>query len=217
MVRKKERSPHDLRDRVVDTSVRAAEEVGWENLRLRNVAQRLRVPLTTVLENFRDTDAVADAWFSRALTVMVRPPEAGFKALSARKRVHVVLMRWFDAHATHRKLVGEMLRTKLYPSHPHHWVPMIFSLSRLIQWVREAARLDASGYQRQMEEIGLTWVFLRTLRVWLRDETPGQEYTRRYLDRRLGWLNRLHQCCPERRAKPDESQAGPVARGMTTV
>jgi DNA-binding transcriptional regulator YbjK len=119
----------DLRDRIVDTSVEAAEEVGWKNLRLRKVAQRLGVPLTAVLEYFRDTDAVANAWFTRALRAMVRLPEAGFEALSVRERVHVVLMRWFDAHAAHCRVVGEMLRTKLYPSHPQHWMPMIFSPS----------------------------------------------------------------------------------------
>ena len=143
----------DLRDRIVDTSVEAAEEVGWKNLRLRKVAQRLGVPLTAVLEYFRDTDAGANAWFTRPLRAMVRLPEAGFEALSARERVHVVLMRWFDAHAAHCRVVGEMLRAKLYPSHPQHWVPMIFSPSRLIHWVREVALLHASGRRRLMEEI----------------------------------------------------------------
>ncbi len=173
--------------------------MGWENLRLRKVAERLGVPLTAVLETFRDIDAVADAWFTRALAWMLLPPEAGFEALSARERAHMVLMRWFDAQAAHRRVVGEMLGAKLYPSHPHHWVPMIFSLSRLIQWVREAALLDAGGRRRQMEEVGLTWVFLQMLRVWLRDGTPGQEHAQRFLDRRLGWLNRLDQHCRGRK------------------
>src|SRR5260370_32005552 len=84
-----------------------------------------------------------------------------------------------------------MLDAKLYSSHPQHWAPMIFSLSPLIQWVREAALLDAGGRRRQMEEAGLTWVFLQTLRVWLRDGTPWQEYARRFLGRPLTWLNRL--------------------------
>jgi AcrR family transcriptional regulator len=214
MVERDEQPLPDLPDRIVDTAVELAEEVGWENLRLRKVADRLGVPLTTMLDNFRDTDAVADAWFARALRAMVRPPpEPGFEALSARARVHAVLMRWFDAQAAHSRVAGEMLRTKLYPSHPHHWVPMIFSLSRLIQWVREAALLDAGGRRRQREEVGLTWAFLRTLRVWLSDGSPGQDNTRRFLDRRLRWLDRLHRCRPERRAKP----AGPVAPGQATV
>ena len=217
MVERDAQLPGDLRDRIVDMAVEVAEEVGWENLRLRKVAQRLHVPLAKVLENFRDTDAVANAWFARALRAMVHPPEPGFEALSARERVHAVLMRWFDAQAAHRRLVKEMLHTKLYPSHPHHWVPMIFDLSRLIQWVREAALLDASGRRRQMEEISLTWVFLRTLRVWMRDGTFGQEDTRSFLHRRLGWPNRPQQRCPERQAKPDEPEAGPVAPGAAAV
>jgi AcrR family transcriptional regulator len=201
----------DLRDRIVDTAIELAEAVGWENLRLRTVAERLGVPVTAVLEHFRDADAVADAWFARPLRAMMQTPEPGFAALSARGRAHVVVMRWFDAQAAHRRVVGEMLRTKLYPSHPHHWVPMIFSLSRLIQWVREAALLDAGGRRRQMEEVGLTWVFLRTLRVWLRDETPGQEDTRRFLDRRLTWLDRLPRSRSERRTTPDEPEVGSAA------
>ena len=75
----------DLRDQIVDMSVEVTEEVGWENLRPRKVAQRLGVPLTAVLEYFRDTDAVANAWFTRALRATVRLPEAGFEALSARE------------------------------------------------------------------------------------------------------------------------------------
>jgi AcrR family transcriptional regulator len=201
----------DLPDRIVDTAVELAEKVGWENLRLRKVADRLGVPLVIVLDNFRDADAVADAWFARALRAMVPPPEPGFEAFSARARVHAVLMRWFDAQAAHRRVAGEMLRTKLYPSHPHHWVPMIFSLSRLIHWVREAALVDAGGRPRQREEVGLTLAFLRTLRVWLSDGSPGQDYTRRFLDRRLRWLDRLHRCRPERRAKPAEPPAGTEA------
>jgi AcrR family transcriptional regulator len=217
MVERDEQPWPDLADRIVDTAVELAEEVGWENLRLRKVADRLGVPLTSVLDNFRDADAVADAWFARALTAMVPPPEPSFEALSARARVHAVLMRWFDAQAAHSRVAGEMLRTKLYPSHPHHWVPMIFSLSRLIQWVREAALLDAGGGRRQREEVGLTWAFLRTLRVWLSDGSPGHDYTRRFLDRRLRWLDPLHRCRPERRARPAEPPAGPAAPGQATV
>src|SRR5258708_5063172 len=83
--------PLDLRDRIVDAAVELAEEVGWENLRLRKVADRLGVPLTTVLEIFRDIDAVTHAWFARALTSMLRPPERGFEALSSRERPPAVL------------------------------------------------------------------------------------------------------------------------------
>jgi AcrR family transcriptional regulator len=184
--------PDPLRDRIFDAAVAVAEEdAGWYDLRLHLVARRLDLPLATVLDHFRDADAIADAWFARALRAMLREPEPGFDALPPSGRVHAVLMRWFDAQAAHRRVVGSMIGAKLHPSHPHHWVPMVFSLSRLIHWVLEAARLDARGLPRQAEEVGLTLLFLRVLRVWLDDRSPGQERTRAFLRRNLGWLDRL--------------------------
>ncbi len=122
---------------------------------------------------------------------MLREPEPGFGSLPPSERVQAVLMRWFDAQAAHHRAVGSMIWAKLHPSHPHHWVPMVFSLSRLIHWALEAARLDARGLPRQAEEVGLTLVFLGALRVWLGDASPGHQRIRAFLRRNLQWLDRL--------------------------
>jgi hypothetical protein len=120
----------------------------------------------------------------------------GFADLPARERVYLVMVRWFESQRDQRAVVGQMLSAKLYPSHPHHWVPAIFHLSRLIQWVRDAASLDAPGRRRQVEEVGLTLLFLATLRVWLRDETDDLAATRRFLRRRLKEADRLLATLP---------------------
>ncbi|MCH8809759.1 MAG: hypothetical protein IH993_08015 [Proteobacteria bacterium] len=174
-----------LAERIVDAALDLAEEAGWDGLRLRVVAARLGVPLTEVLVHYRDLDAVADAWFRRAWSAMLAAPPEGFAALPARERLHLVIMRWFDALAPHRAVTGQILAAKLYPAHPHHWMPLVFNLSRSVHWLREAALLDAIGRRRQMEEVGLTWLFLMTLAVWLRDETPNRERTRDILRHRL--------------------------------
>ncbi len=180
-----------LEERIVDTAIDLAEEIGWGGLRLRLVAERLGVPLSDVLAHYRDLDAVADAWFGRAWKAMLAAPPKGFAALPAAERIHIVMMRWFDALEPHRRVTGEMLAAKAHPPHPHPWAPMIFSLSRTIQWLREAAVLDAGGRRRQVEEIGLTTLFLATLRFWLGDGTPDQERTRAFLARRLDRADRL--------------------------
>ncbi len=179
-----------LDQRIVDAALDLAEEVGWEGLRLRVVAERLGVPLAEVLVHYRDLDAVADAWFRRAWSAMLAAPPEGFAARPARERLHLAIMRWFDALAPHREVSGQILAAKLYPAHPHHWVPLVFNLSRNIHWLREAALLDAVGRRRQVEEIGLTWLFLMALAVWLRDETPGQARTRDVLRHRLADADR---------------------------
>lgn len=175
-----------LADRIVDATLAMAEESGWEGVRLRVVAERLEVPLTEVMARFRDLDAVADWWFRRAWQAMLVETPEGFGERPAGERVEIQLMRWFDALAAHRRVTGQMLRAKLYPSHPHHWVPLVFNLSRTIQWLRDAAGLDAGGLRRQAEEVWLTGLFLAALWVWLRDETPEQRRTRGFLRRRLG-------------------------------
>ena len=62
---------------------------------------------------------------------------------------------------------------------------MIFNLSRIIQWLRDAALLNTDGRSRKFEEIGLSALFLAALAVWCRDDTQDQEKTRQFLKRRL--------------------------------
>ncbi len=179
-----------LADRIVDTAIEIAEDVGWDNLRLRLVAERLDISLAGVHQHYRDLDAVADAWFRRAWAAMLAAPPKGLAALPAKDRIHLVMMRWFDALSPHRRVSGEMVSTKIYLSHPHHWGPLVFNLSRTIQWVRDAAMLDAGGRRRQVEEIGLTLLFVATLRFWLRDDSANHERTREFLARRLDEADR---------------------------
>ena len=84
-----------------------------------------------------------------------------------------------------------MIGEKLYLTHPHHWVPLAFNLSRLMHWFLDAARIQGTGRTRQMEEIGITAIFLGALAVWARDDTPALERTRRFLRRRLDRADRL--------------------------
>jgi AcrR family transcriptional regulator len=182
--------PDPVADRILAAALAEAEATGWYDLRLAAVAARAGVPLAAVLAHYRDADAIADAWFVRALAAMLAG-DAPDPADPPSLRVETALMRWFAAQASHRAVAGAMLRAKLHLSHPHHWVPMVFSLSRLVHWVLEAARLDARGLARQAEEVGLTLVLLRALAAWQRDPTPGLERTRAVLRRSLGWLDRL--------------------------
>jgi AcrR family transcriptional regulator len=192
----------DLDQRILDRTLGLAAEVGWEGVRLRRVAEDLGITLPELRSRTRDLDAIADAWFRRALDAMLAIREGGFADLPARERVYLVMVRWFESQRDQRAVVGQMLSAKLYPSHPHHWVPAIFHLSRLIQWVRDAACLDSPGRRRQVEEVGLTLLFLATLRVWLRDETDDLAITRRFLRRRLKEADRLLATLPRPRRHP---------------
>ncbi len=178
-------------DAILDAALAIAEGTGWSRLRLGEVARALRVPTAHVRRHYRDKDALADAWLARADAAMLADPGTGFRRLPARERIHRVIMRWLEALAPYRRLTGEMLREKLYPGHPHHNLALLGALSRTVQWIREAALLDAPGKRRQVEEIGLTALFVATVAVWLRDDTPDRRRTHALLSRRLAAADRL--------------------------
>ena len=171
--------------RIVSTALVLAEEKGWGAVSLSDIASQNSMSLARLFAHFPDKNAIADAWFELALTAMLAPMPRGFSGKPADERVHYVMMRWFDALSLYRCVTGEMLDEKRHPPHPHHWVPMIFDLSRLVQLMRDAARLETQGRRRQLEEVGLTTIFLATLWVWRRDETSGQQRTRDFLSDRL--------------------------------
>jgi AcrR family transcriptional regulator len=181
---KRARAARPLSERIVEAAIARAEREGWDRVKLSDVARDLKMSPAEILAHFRDMDAVADAWFGRALAAMVAAGP-GARSLPPRARIETLMLAWFDALSAHRRVSAQMLKTKLYLSHPHHWVPMIFSLSRTIQWLRDAAGLAAMGRRRQIEEIGLSALFLATLALWCRDESKSQERTHRFLARAL--------------------------------
>lgn len=172
-------------DDILTAALAMGEEMGWPALSLSDLARRLRMPLNDLRDQFADTDALANAWFATATEAMLAPPAKGFGKLDPAERLRVLMLRWFDALAPHRPVTVDMLRAKLHPPHMHHWGPMPFHLSKLIQLMRDTAGFRSGGRRRQIEEIGMTSLFLMTLRIWCSDDSPGQERTRACLDKRL--------------------------------
>ncbi|TFH85580.1 TetR/AcrR family transcriptional regulator [Billgrantia azerbaijanica] len=174
-------------EQFVDEAVRQAETVGWQAVRLTEVAEALELPMSTVLEAFRDLDAVANAWFRRGWRAMLDEKPDTFADWPERVRIEHCLMAWFDAFAPHRRVTLQMLRTKAHLPHPHTWTPMVFDLSRTVQWLREAAQLEAryGTHRAQVEEVALTSLFLATFAVWATDNSEGHRRTRRFVEKRL--------------------------------
>lgn len=180
-----------LAERAVEAALAIADESGWEAVRLTEVARRTGLPPEEVAGRFRDVEALADAWFRAARLEMMALPADMLEGRPADERIATALERWLDTLAPHRAVAGQVVRHRLYPSHPHHWVPMVFDLSRLVHDLLDVARVSGSGRLRQAQEVGLTLIVLATFRDWLRDPSPGQERSKARLRRRLTQCGRL--------------------------
>jgi AcrR family transcriptional regulator len=184
------RVPADTRARILDAALAHADRVGWDNVYLADVARAVRLPLPEVLRHFRDLDAVANAHFARALAAMLAESER-IRARPGPERIEALLGAWFAHLRPHAKTSAAMLVGKLYPFHPHHWVPLVFSLSRLIQWLRDAAHLRAGLPRRQWEEIFLSALFLLALLAWRGEGEAGERRARALVARAFQMLSMI--------------------------
>ncbi len=178
--------------RIVDAAIAVAEEKSWEAMRLHDVAARLGITLDDLRKHVREKEDLVDAWFDRADAAMLHEGEtAGFAALPSRERLHRLIMAWLDALAPHREVTRQMIAGKFEPGHLHIQIPGLMRVSRTVQWVREAAGRKATFLRRALEETALTTIYLATFFYWMRDASEGSARTRRFLERRLQFAERL--------------------------
>jgi AcrR family transcriptional regulator len=179
-----------LAARIVAATLARADRVGWGNVYLADVADDLGVPLARVQRQFRDLDAVANAHFADALNAMLaESPRVRARAPAA--RLEALLGAWFEALRPHANTSFAMIAAKLYPFHPHHWVPLVFSLSRLIQWLRDAAFLREGHPRRSAEEIVLSALFAAALLAWRGEGQAGERRVRALVNRVFQMLSMI--------------------------
>ncbi|MGD8783249.1 MAG: TetR/AcrR family transcriptional regulator [Thioalkalispiraceae bacterium] len=175
-----------LRELIVDTAVELAEQSSWEHLYLHQIADALGISLEQLHEHFTVKDELVEAWYDRADSAMLQVTEGEeFHSLTYRERLHALIMAWLDYLARHKTVSRDMLLYKLEPAHLHLQILGLLRVSRTVQWLREAARLDSTHLQRIVEETGLTGIYLNTFVYWMFDSSEYQTNTRRFLDKRL--------------------------------
>lgn len=198
------------RDDIVDAALLIAERIGWEAVRLHQVAAQLDITLDDIRLHFREKEELVDAWFDRADAAMLQTTTlAGFAQQPSRLRLHQLMMAWFAALAPHRRVTREMILGKLEPGHLHVQVPGLLRVSRTVQWLREAAGRDATFVRRALEETALTTIYLASFAHWLNDESANAERTRRFVERRLSEAERLDHLV-FRGASPPQSDEAPT-------
>lgn len=175
-----------LANQILDTALSLAQSSSWEKIHLYMIAQELEISLDQIRQNYPEKDDLVEAWFDRADSAVLNiRPYPDFINLSAHERLHQVMMTWFEALASHRRITGEMLLYKLEFGHIHLQALGVMRISRTVQWFREAARIDTTSLRRVLEEIGMTTIYLMSFARWLNDDSPGFNKTREFLDQLL--------------------------------
>ncbi|MBI5782441.1 MAG: TetR/AcrR family transcriptional regulator [Gammaproteobacteria bacterium] len=185
------------KDKILDAALDLAMRKSWESLRLHDVAAELQLDLNDLRAHFREKEDITDAWFDRADAAMLQAGmQHGFADLSARERLHRLVMAWLAALAPQRRVTRQMIYGKFEPGHVHYQFAGLLRVSRTVQWLREAAHRDAVLPWRAFEETGLTAIYLATFFYWMRDESENAARTSVFLDKLLGRAERLTRHFP---------------------
>lgn len=183
---------------IVAAALALAAEDGWEQVRLSALAERTGLPLVLVAERFRDVDAVANAWFMAARRAVFAVPYASMAEHAADIRLAIVMEAWLDHLQLYRTVAIDIIRTKLHPSHAHHWVPLVFDLSRLVHDFLDAAQVPGRPPLRPLQEVALTGITLTMLSDWSRDRSSDAATTKKRLRRRLARAGACADACAGR-------------------
>lgn len=179
---------------ILDTALQLAEEQSWAALRLHDIAEKLDITLDQIRNHYSEKDDIAEALFDRADQAMLAAAnKADFLEQPLKKRLQHLIMSWLDALAPHRRITREILQYKMLPLHVHLQWHGLTRLSRTMQWLCEAAVLESldSSTRRELEETGITGIYLLSFRHWLSDDSVGSESTRQLLSRLLNRAEKL--------------------------
>jgi AcrR family transcriptional regulator len=176
--------PGPARERIIAAFLALLAEKSFERIGLVEVAERAGVSLAELRDEFASTLGIYAAHVKTIDRTVLGRRETDMAEESPRERLFDVLMRRFDALASHKAAVRSLLRSA------RRNPPLALALNgvalRSQQWMLAAANIDAAGPRGMLRAQGLAILYAQVLAVWVDDEDPGLARTMAALDRGLG-------------------------------
>ena len=161
---------------------------GWPGLTMRRLASEAGVEAASLREGFPtrlDLLLLHGRVMDQAVMAGTIPGQGG----SARDRIFDVLMRRLDAMQPHRegilRLFEDMRRD------PALALALAPHIGIAMRWMLEAAEVEAKSCDARLLALGLTGVWLATIRAWARDDSPDMGATMAALDSALDRAERI--------------------------
>lgn len=183
--------PEDIETRLVDAMLDLAASRGWRDTKLADIAAAAGATAAELYPAYPSRMAVLAAFLRRIDREVLA---AGFRFSpedSVRDRLFEVLMRRFDALQPHREAVRRIRRDVMrVPPEAAALLPMV---ACSMNWMLVAAEAGSNGPAGGIKAVGLASVWLRTMAVWVEDDTADMAPTMAALDRNLGRAGRCAQ------------------------
>jgi len=185
------------KEAILDAALILAANKQWEEIRLYQIAETLKVPLAELLPFIAEKEDLVDLLWDRCDHYMLSEcGSEGFNEMPFSTQFEQCVMTWLTSLFTHQTVVKQMLINRMEPGHLHIQLPMLFRISRTVQWMRELCKRNNTFIKRATEETVLTSIFLATMADWLRDHSDAAIDTRSQLQRRIQQAIALEKLWP---------------------
>jgi AcrR family transcriptional regulator len=176
-------------DRIVDAAMALAARSRWRDVTLAGIAAEAKISLVQLHEIFGSKAAIVAALGDRVDRAVLAGTDPEATSEPVHDRLLDVLMRRLDALAPYKEGIASILREA--PCDPAGALCAAPRLVRAMAWCLEAAGVKSAGLAGRLRAKGLAAIYLSTLVVWLRDDSPDLGRTLAHLDKALRRAERL--------------------------
>ena len=176
-------------DRIIDAAMSLAAQSRWREVTLASIAAEAKISLAQLHESFRSKAAIVAALGDRVDRAVLAGTEVDAGSEPVPDRLLDVLMRRLEALAPHKDGIASILRDATCD--PVAAICASPGMLRRMAWCLEAAGVSSAGGAGRIRTKGLAAIYLSTVLVWLRDDSPDQGRTLAHLDKSLRRAERL--------------------------
>lgn len=194
----------------LDTALAMIAAGGWRSFQLVELARELDRPLADIYAQFPCRAAVLHALGKRLDRRMLELTASDLDELSTRERLFELMMRRFDAMLPYKDVLQRLAKESRGDLEAAG--VGLCNLSRAVMEIVDAAGIRGPAALLARKGVGL--LYLRVLRIWMRDDDPEQARTLAELDQGLARLEsaarNLCRFTPRRRGSPAASEPDPA-------
>lgn len=174
----------ETKEKILIQTLELTTELGWEFITLRDIAERADISLADLHTYYEDKMDILCAFgrmIDRKVLAEIETPDP---ESSHRDLLFDILMERFDAINEHRAAVISIYNA--FRFEPKQALTSMPHLCRSMTWMLEAAGIDTNGFKGAARVAGLTGVYLKTVRIWVKDDSADMGKTMAALDKSLG-------------------------------
>ena len=170
-------------DAVIAAALSLAAEGDWNDVTLKVIAKKAKVPLADLLECFADKNAIVAAYMRQVDRAVLERLDSDIEQEAVRDRLLDIFISRLEVLGENKAAVQSIWRA--LSRDPQAMLALAPSVLRSQKTMMAAADLDASGIAGTMRAQGLALIFARGLRTFLHDNDPGMARAMAKLDRGL--------------------------------